>query len=54
MSTEQACISVVDDDVLVLKSVGRLLQSVGYAVRTFSENSTGTMTSMARAMLLRR
>lgn len=36
MDTAQACVSVVDDDALVLKSVGRLLQSVGYSVRTFS------------------
>ena len=34
--TAQVCISVVDDDVLVLKSVGRLLQSAGYLVRMFS------------------
>jgi FixJ family two-component response regulator len=36
MDTAQACVSVVDDDALVLKSVGRLLQSAGYLVRTFS------------------
>src|SRR5262245_50355684 len=36
MDTAQACVSVVDDDALVLKSVGRLLQAVGYSVRTFS------------------
>jgi FixJ family two-component response regulator len=34
--TSQACVSVVDDDALVLKSVGRLLQSAGYLVRMFS------------------
>src|SRR5215470_11143802 len=31
-----ACVSVIDDDALVLKSVGRLLQSAGFDVRTFS------------------
>jgi FixJ family two-component response regulator len=36
MSGTQACVSVVDDDAAVLKSVGRLLQAAGYAVRTFS------------------
>jgi len=36
MSAAQACVSVVDDDALVLKSVGRLLQSAGYMVRMFS------------------
>jgi FixJ family two-component response regulator len=36
MSTTQACVSVVDDDALVLKSLDRLLQSAGFAVRTFS------------------
>lgn len=34
--TAQVCINVVDDDALVLRSVGRLLQSAGYRVRTFS------------------
>jgi FixJ family two-component response regulator len=38
MATEQACIRVVDDDALVLRSLGRLLQSAGYAVRTFSSS----------------
>jgi len=38
METEQVCVSVVDDDALVLRSVGRLLQSAGYAVRTFSSS----------------
>ena len=38
MGIEQACISVVDDDALVLRSLGRLLQSAGYAVRTFSSS----------------
>jgi len=38
MSAVQACISVVDDDALVLRSLGRLLQSAGYAVRTFSSS----------------
>lgn len=37
-SNEQVCVSVVDDDALVLRSLGRLLQSVGYAVRTFSSS----------------
>jgi len=36
MGTAQACVSVVDDDAMVLKSLGRLLQSAGYAVQTFS------------------
>ena len=36
MSTAQACVSVVDDDALVLKSLGRLFQSIGYSVQTFS------------------
>jgi FixJ family two-component response regulator len=38
MGTEQVCVSVVDDDALVLRSVGRLLQSAGYAVRTFASS----------------
>ena len=36
MGSAQGCVSVVDDDALVLRSLGRLLQSAGYAVRTFS------------------
>jgi FixJ family two-component response regulator len=36
MGTTQACISVIDDDALVLRSLARLLQSAGYAVQTFS------------------
>jgi len=32
---EVACVSVVDDDALVLRSLGRLLRSAGFAVRTF-------------------
>lgn len=36
MVTTQACVSVVDDDALVLKSLDRLLQSAGFAVRIFS------------------
>ena len=36
MSSAQACVSIVDDDMLVLRSLGRLLQSAGFAVRTFS------------------
>jgi len=31
----QACISVVDDDALVLRSLGRLLRSAGFTVRTY-------------------
>src|SRR5262245_50031226 len=38
MEAEEVCISVVDDDALVLRSLGRLLQSAGYAVRTFSSS----------------
>jgi FixJ family two-component response regulator len=30
-----ACVSVVDDDALVLRSLGRLLRSAGFTVRTF-------------------
>ena len=30
------CVSVVDDDVLVLRSLGRLLEAAGFAVQTFS------------------
>jgi len=36
MSSLQACVSVVDDDALVLKSLDRLLQSAGFSVQTFS------------------
>ncbi len=36
MSSAQACVSVVDDDAAVLRSMGRLLQAAGYAVQTFS------------------
>ena len=36
MSTAGTCISVVDDDALVLKALDRLLRSAGFAVRTFS------------------
>ena len=36
MGSAQGCVSVVDDDALVLRSLGRLLQSAGYAVQTFS------------------
>src|SRR4051812_7352651 len=32
----QGCISVVDDDVLVLRSLGRLFEAAGFAVRMFS------------------
>ena len=30
-----ACVSVVDDDALVLRSIGRLLRSAGFTVRTY-------------------
>src|SRR5689334_23696434 len=36
MNNPNACVSVVDDDALVLKSLDRLLQSCGFAVETFS------------------
>jgi FixJ family two-component response regulator len=36
MSTAGTCVSVIDDDALVLKSLDRLLRSVGFAVKTFS------------------
>ncbi|HYR35979.1 MAG TPA: response regulator [Burkholderiales bacterium] len=36
MNVAQASVAVVDDDPLVLKSLGRLLQSAGFAVSTFS------------------
>ena len=36
-NTPQATICVVDDDPLVLKSVGRLLESAGFSAITFSE-----------------
>ena len=36
METAQGCVSIVDDDALVLKSVSRLLQAMGYSVRTYS------------------
>jgi len=32
----QACVSVVDDDALVLRSIGRLLRAAGFEVRTYS------------------
>jgi len=35
MLAAEPCVSVVDDDELVLKSLERLLRSGGYAVRTF-------------------
>jgi len=38
MSSTQACVSVIDDDAAVLRSVGRLLQAAGYAVQTFSSS----------------
>jgi FixJ family two-component response regulator len=36
MGAAGTCISVIDDDALVLKSLDRLLQSAGFAVQTFS------------------
>ena len=36
MSTMQASVAVVDDDVFVLKALDRLLQSAGFAVETFT------------------
>jgi FixJ family two-component response regulator len=36
MEMTQACVSVIDDDALVLRSLRRLLESAGFAVRTFS------------------
>src|SRR5262245_19547877 len=34
----QPCVRVVDDDAAVLKAVGRLLRSAGFAVRTYSSS----------------
>ena len=39
MNNTQARVTVVDDDVLVLRSLDRLLQSAGFEVRTFSSAS---------------
>ena len=36
MSEVRECVSVVDDDALVLRSLGRLLHSAGFTVETFS------------------
>ena len=36
MGMPQGCVTVVDDDALVLRSLGRLLESRGFAVQTFS------------------
>ena len=36
MSTAGTCVSVIDDDALVLKSLDRLLRAAGFAVQTFS------------------
>jgi FixJ family two-component response regulator len=36
MGTAGTCVSVIDDDALVLKSLDRLLRSAGFAVQTFS------------------
>jgi len=36
MGMQEGCVSVVDDDALVLRSLGRLLESRGFAVQTFS------------------
>ena len=35
MNNEAPCVNVVDDDALVLRSLGRLLKSAGFDVRTF-------------------
>ena len=35
MGNEAPFVNVVDDDALVLRSLGRLLRSAGFAVRTF-------------------
>ena len=40
MGTAGTCISVIDDDALVLRSLDRLLQSVGFAVQTFSRRAS--------------
>jgi len=36
MGKQEGCVTVVDDDALVLKSLGRLLESRGFAVQTYS------------------
>lgn len=36
MSSARACVSVIDDDALVLRSLDRLLQSHGFQVQTYS------------------
>src|SRR5690242_8250091 len=36
MGNQQGCVTVVDDDAMVLRSLGRLLESRGFAVQTFS------------------
>ena len=36
MGMQQGCVTVVDDDALVLRSLGRLLESRGFAVQVFS------------------
>jgi FixJ family two-component response regulator len=38
MAPASACVSVVDDDILVLRSIGRLLQSAGFSVATYSSS----------------
>jgi FixJ family two-component response regulator len=35
LNNEAPCVNVVDDDALVLRSLGRLLKSAGFDVRTF-------------------
>ena len=35
MNNDAPCVNVVDDDALVLRSLGRLLKSAGFDVRTF-------------------
>ena len=36
MNTAQASVTIVDDDMLVLRSLGRLLSAAGFSVETFS------------------
>ena len=36
MSSARACVSVIDDDALVLRSLDRLLQARGFEVHTYS------------------
>jgi FixJ family two-component response regulator len=38
MGSSRACVSIIDDDALVLRSLDRLLQSRGFEVRTYSSS----------------